>query len=213
MTDRVRVMAACGLLMILSGLSYGGALEQQVSQQVVRLHIVANSDSPEDQRLKLQVRDAVLEQCGEWFTGGTAQQVRENLAGRLEELERVCEEEAALQGRPCEATATLTTMYFSTRDYGAFSLPAGQYEALRVELGEGQGHNWWCVMYPPLCVGTATGLPDPEEVCRQYQLEDGTIDLITSPQGDGKAQVKFKLAEWYGQGRQWLAQCLGRSQK
>ncbi len=127
--------------------SWAGQQQSELSEKLIRLHVVAVSDDKTEQEIKLQVRDAVLgyltpllSQTSDTRTAGEI--IEENLSGI---------ESAALsssQGR--EVTVTLGTEYYPTRHYDGFSLPAGEYESLRVTLGEGEGHNWWCVVFPPI---------------------------------------------------------------
>lgn len=134
-----------------------------VRGQVLRLHVLAASDSALDQSNKLAVRDALLLESGELFA--TANGVEEAIAltqNNLEQMKKAAEE--TLRSRGCNAgvTVTLCDEAFTTRVYEKGTLPAGQYHSLKVTIGEGEGRNWWCVMYPPLCIPTAVA-PDPAQ--------------------------------------------------
>ena len=134
----------------------------QIRGEVFRLHILAASDSPEDQANKLAVRDALLAESERLFEGAaTLSRAELQAAEKLEEIERIAE--ATLKQRGCgdPVKAELVHMYFNTRVYEDVTLPAGEYDALRLTIGQGQGQNWWCVMFPPLCVGAAAD-PDPQ---------------------------------------------------
>ena len=129
---------------------------------VLRLHILANSDSEMDQAVKIKVRDAILADTGELFskasTRGAAQEAaKKALPGMEETASRVLKE----NGFEGTAHAEFCNMYFNTRNYGEYTLPAGMYDAVRITLGAGKGHNWWCVIYPPICV-PAAGVKDSE---------------------------------------------------
>ena len=126
--------------------------QQHLAGEVIRLHVIADSDSAEDQRLKLRVRDAVLEQAEQWLQGVEDRDAAEEiLRTRLMDLRDLAAEVVRSAGYAYEVDAWLTPETYPTRDYGAFSLPGGKYLSLRIVIGEGEGHNWWCVVYPPLC--------------------------------------------------------------
>ncbi len=154
-----------------------------VRQEVVRLHILANSDSTADQTVKLKVRDAVVAATAGWDPEDPVL-ARATAAEHLPRIQAVAEQAVAEAGYDYPVAVELTRMYFTTRQYGDVTLPAGMYDAVRVTLGEGKGQNWWCVVYPPLCVGAAT---------------EGTAVLNDSGQafvsGDGY-EVRFKVVEW-----------------
>ena len=123
----------------------------QLAEKVVRLHVIANSDSDADQALKLQVRDRVLERAEALLRQCESRQDAEKLLeSRLFELRRIALEEIRDNGFDYDAVVRLTEMDFPTREYDSFTLPAGKYLALRVVIGEGAGRNWWCVVLPPL---------------------------------------------------------------
>lgn len=128
-----------------------------VRRDVVRLHIVANSDADDDQRVKLLVRDAILEQLGPLFETPRSQlEAKQLAASELMQVERIAREVLKVNGVSMPVNASVRRMYFPTREYDGFTLPAGQYDAVRVSIGSGSGHNWWCVMYPPLCIPAAS---------------------------------------------------------
>lgn len=124
-----------------------------LAEQVVRLHVIANSDSDADQALKLQVRDRVLEAAAEACAGAqTAEEAVDLLRQALPALETAAKEAVTAAGADCAVSASLEDdVWFPTKTYDSFALPQGQYTALRVVLGEGAGRNWWCVVFPPLC--------------------------------------------------------------
>lgn len=132
---------------------------QEIRNQVLRLHIIANSDSVDDQALKLAVRDAVLDATGELFAQATSPHVaRATASAQLDTIRQTAQAEIFRQGKNYSVNAYLTNMYFKTRNYGTFTLPAGYYDAIRLTIGQAQGHNWWCVMFPPLCVEAAASI-------------------------------------------------------
>ena len=131
--------------------------QKELAECVIRLHVIANSDSVEDQRLKLDVRDRVLEEAQAVYEGCVSrEQVQHRLEEKLIVLEQAGAEIVKEQGYSYPVHAELTPCWFPTKEYDTFSLPAGEYMALRVVIGEGAGQNWWCVAFPPLCVGAAS---------------------------------------------------------
>lgn len=174
---RRRLDAALGggllLAMLLSPLAGFGQQCAQVRQEVLRLHILANSDSPEDQALKLRVRDAVLLETGDLFSAaGTLEDARLLAEENLPAIEETARRVLAENGCRLPVRAELTRMYFNTRQYDRSTLPAGEYDALRLTIGEAQGKNWWCVMFPPLCIPAAATAEEGEapEALRDIQI-------------------------------------------
>ena len=160
-----------------------------VRENVVRLHILANSDTVEDQALKLKVRDAVLAVSADWQdTAATPEEALALAEERLPQLKAVAENVVAAEGYDYPVTAQVCRMYFTTRQYDTITLPAGTYDAVRLSIGAGEGQNWWCVMYPPLCVGAAT---DRKQATALWT--DTQQNLV---QGGDRYVVKFKVVEW-----------------
>lgn len=161
---------------------------QELSEDVMRVHILANSDSAADQSLKLSVRDRVLEHCSAYFDDcedkNEAMAVTED---HLDEIEKVAEKEIRDQGFDYSVKAEVGQAYFNTRYYDEFTMPAGWYDSLRLTIGEGGGKNWWCVMYPALCVGAATDDKMKED------LSDGEYRVVTSD----KVDFRFKIVEYW----------------
>ena len=152
-------------------------------ENVLRLHILANSDSEEDQALKLRVRDAILRETAESFAQSGSREETGRLARallpKIEETAR-----ATLEAAGCTdaVRAGLVHMYFDTREYDGTILPAGYYDAVRIELGRAEGRNWWCVLFPQLCIGTAADCAGLEQI---EQLAEGP-----------EYRLRFALAEW-----------------
>ena len=175
---------------------WASASESALAEQVLRLHVVANSDSERDQALKLLVRDAVLAQADRFLSGVSDRQSAEQaLAPHLDELVRSAEEALAAEGCGDAVTVTLTDQWFPTKEYGSFSLPAGQYRALRVTIGKGGGRNWWCVVFPPLCLGSVT--EESVETVAGEALSEDQVALITGQ--DGGYVLKFRFIEWWNE--------------
>lgn len=168
----------------------------QLPQDVVRLHVVANSNGAEDQAVKLLVRDAVLEEAARWYQGaGSMEEASSQLCTHLQSIAGAARQVLGEQGVGYSATAQMTEMYFPTRDYGDFRLPAGRYRTLRVTLGEGAGKNWWCVVFPSLCLPAAT----QEEAL--LTLPEGERQVVEGGRG---VQVKLKAVELWESLREWL---------
>lgn len=168
----------------------------QLPRDVVRLHVVANSNGAEDQAVKLLVRDAVLEEAARWYQGaGSMEEASSQLCTHLQSIAGAARQVLGEQGVGYSATAQMTEMYFPTRDYGDFRLPAGRYRTLRVTLGEGAGKNWWCVVFPSLCLPAAT----QEEAL--LTLPEGERQVV---EGGREVQVKLKAVELWESLREWL---------
>lgn len=173
------------------------AASAELPGNVLRLHVVANSDSPEDQAVKLKVRDAVLREAARWCEGSdTLEQANAGLCVHLESIRQAAEGALLENGFSCGASVQVTDMYFPTRDYEEFSLPAGTYRTLRVTIGRGKGKNWWCVVFPALCLPAAE---NREEVLSS--LPEAQREVVEHPR---KYRVKFKLVEWYEELKQGL---------
>ena len=161
-----------------------------VRGEVLRLHILANSDSDEDQALKLLVRDRVLEETGELFSGAQNLETAQSLAKQnLLKIQAIATDELRKNGSDADVTAGLCRMYFETRQYDNYTLPAGMYDAVRIEIGKAEGKNWWCVMFPPICVTSAI---DPDELNKMLSEEGESV--ITGTQ---KFKVKFYIVELF----------------
>ena len=138
---------------------------ETVRENVLRLHMLANSDSEEDQALKLRVRDAILRETAEDFAKSESQiETMARAEELLPKMKAVAEEALAQAGSTDAVRVALVNMYFETREYDGTILPAGYYDAVRIELGAAEGHNWWCVLFPQLCIGTAAEGPELEQI-------------------------------------------------
>lgn len=163
--------------------------QQRMAEKLIRLHVVANSDAAEDQRVKLVVRDAVLAEAGALLAD--ASDARAAIAGGLPQLEAAANAALRAEGSADTARVSFRRELFPTRVYSTFSLPAGVYPSLRVTLGEGNGHNWWCVIFPSLCTpATADGFAAAAAAGGFTQAE---IALMT--QADEGYSVKFRSLE------------------
>ena len=182
-----------------SGIAAERQLQEHLAQEVLRFHILANSDSEEDQALKITVRDRVLDYLDEEMPEATdAQETARWMRRHVEELEEVSRKTVTGQGYEYPVNAAVTTCWFPDRTYGDMTFPAGNYEALRIELGDAQGHNWWCVLYPGLCFLDAANAVVPEEGKQKLQnvLTEDEYSQITATTD---FQIKWFFPEkWKG---------------
>lgn len=185
------------LLLFLGAFLVSGAAAlqtgQELSDKVVRLHVLANSDSEEDQALKLKVRDRILA-CAEPLLAGAAdrREAEALLRDRVPELERAAAQEIRDNGYDYAVTVRLEDTMFPTREYDGFTLPAGKYLALRAVIGAGEGQNWWCVVFPPLCAAASAEVP---ETALAAGLSPAQVGLITEE--DQGYVLKSKLVEFW----------------
>ena len=188
MQKRLYPWETAGLLALCVTLLFGLWAERRqtaLAENIVRLHVIAASDSEADQAEKLRVRDAVLSYLAPKLRdAASAEEAADTLRAALPEVAALSE---TVSGR--SARAELGREFYPTREYETFSLPAGADTALRVTLGEGAGHNWWCVVYPPLCTAAA------EEVRSTAALSEDDLKLITGE--DGEYIFKFRIIEWW----------------
>ncbi|MDR3092065.1 MAG: stage II sporulation protein R [Clostridiales bacterium] len=176
---------------------YADAAQKRLAGEVLRFHIIANSDGAFDQRLKMKARDAILEKYGKRLSGMDLAEARTFLADNLDGISRTAARVLLESGADYGASATLSESAFPTKFYGDTALPAGRYEALRVELGAARGENFWCVMFPPMCVADIAKGPaergaaekETEKKLKSALLAEN-YELITRP-----AAVRFKVVE------------------
>jgi len=161
------------------------SVQAELSSKLTRLHVVANSDSDEDQALKLKVRDAVLEASKGYS------EINDEL---LSVMQKAAEECIKREGYNYGVTVELSEMWFDTRDYDGFSLAAGMYDAVKVKIGKGEGKNWWCVIFPPLCA--AVSEKELKQTAKQAGLSGKEVSFIAK---DGRVCVLgFKFVELWG---------------
>lgn len=160
---------------------------ESLSNELFRLHILANSDAEYDQELKLKVRDKILEYTdGLYDNCETKEETIKVTKEHLNDILTVAQKEVFNNGYHYTVRGEITNMYFNTRTYSKFTIPSGQYDALRITIGEGEGHNWWCVMYPSFCMGESSDLENSN-------LADNEKELIS---GDDY-KIKFQVVEWF----------------
>lgn len=162
---------------------------ERISDDVFRLHILANSDEEADQALKLKVRDAVLEKGQNVFTDcNSLDEIINSCENHIDLFEETAEKCIIENGYNYSVNAYVDKEYFNTREYEEITLPSGIYNALKIEIGEAKGHNWWCVMFPAICLSAVSD----NEI--NNILDEEEVDLIHS---DNKFEIRFKIVEIY----------------
>lgn len=171
---------------------------ENISEKVLRLHIIANSDTKEDQDLKINVRDRVLKDCEKIFNSKkNLEEAVETAEENLDIIIQTANDEVKKQGYNYPIKAEVIDMYFNTRHYNEVTLPAGVYKAVRITIGNGKGKNWWCVMFPPMCLPAAQEKKELEDVLNPEEL-----DLV---EGGEKYEIKFKALEVIKSLREWFS--------
>lgn len=181
--------------------SYVNAVSDTLSNSVFRLHVIANSNSDEDQNLKYIVRDALIEYLNTLCTNCSSKEDVIKIANNhLQDFKQIAEDTIKNQGYSYQAQVEIGNFEFPTKTYGDISFPAGYYDALKVKIGKAQGQNWWCVMFPPLCfVDVTTGIV-PEESKQELEsnLNHEEYTLISDNE-KSDMKFKFKLIEFFKQ--------------
>lgn len=180
-------IATALIFSVLLSISGFDAKCHEIENEVLRLHVIANSDQENDQALKLKVRDEVLRMEAKlWKTAENKTQAMDIVKEHIDEIEDAAQEIVRENGYNYPVSATLTNCYFPTREYEKFTLPAGNYDALRITIGEAKGKNWWCVLFPEICLGTATDFSGV--------LSEESENIVSNP---SDFKVKFKVVELY----------------
>lgn len=185
---------------LISLTSYANTVSEDLSNNFFRLHILANSDSNEDQNLKLKIRDNIIEYMNTLSYSGLTKEEAINLTNsNLENFKKIAEKIILDEGYNYPVSLEIGNFYFPTKEYGNISLPAGYYDALKIEIGEAKGKNWWCSLFPPLCfVDISSGVIDKES---EQELKDNLTEeefaIITS--SSDTVKFKFKLIEVFSE--------------
>lgn len=180
-------------------ISYAQNISTDIADSVFRLHVIANSDSKEDQDLKYKVRDSLLKYMNEICKDCTNKEEAISIVEKNKEnFKQIALTTINNEGYSYAVNINIGNFEFPTKNYGDISLPAGFYDALRVEIGEAKGQNWWCVMFPPLCfVDISSGVvPDESKEIMEENLTEEEFALI-SEQSSNEIQFKFKLLEFF----------------
>lgn len=189
------------LYVFISAQSYVTAVSTNLSDAVFRLHVIANSDTDEDQSLKLKVRDSLLEYMNEICSNCSTKAEAISIATQhKDEFQKIAEQTITDSGYSYSVKINIDNFYFPTKNYGDISLPAGMYDALRVEIGEARGQNWWCVMFPSLCfVDISSGIVDDEaKESLEQNLEEESYAVISNTK-KSDIKFKFKLIEFFAE--------------
>lgn len=189
------------LYVFISAQSYVTAVSTNLSDAFFRLHVIANSDTDEDQSLKLKVRDSLLEYMNEICSNCSTKDESVLIATQhKDEFQKIAEQTIIDNGYNYPVKINIDNFYFPTKNYGDISLPAGMYDALRVEIGESKGQNWWCVMFPSLCfIDISSGVVDDEaKENLEQNLEEESYAIISDTK-KSDLKFKFKLIEFFAE--------------
>ena len=192
-TDIILLAGLMGSIIFTNFSDFGNTLSS-IEHEVLRMHILANSDSEEDQNLKLCVRDKLLEKSEEFFGEcETLEEMKTCAEEKINDINSVVLDVIHENGFDYSAKTQVVNMEFDAREYGDITMPAGVYDALRITIGEAEGHNWWCVMYPPLCLPAAENVESDTEKADEY-FNEKQLDVMENPED---YEVRFKCVEWY----------------
>ena len=187
------------LYISISAISYVNAVSSDIENSVFRLHVIANSDTKEDQDLKYKVRDNLIEYMNNLCKDVTSKEEAIKISKLHEEdFLNIANNTIKENGYSYPVTIEFGNFSFPTKDYGDISLPAGYYDALRVKIGEAKGQNWWCVMFPPLCfVNVSSGIvPEESKELIKQELNDEEYSIVTK-EDSSNIQFKIGLIEWF----------------
>ncbi len=196
---KVKISFIIGLIFAILVSSFSGFAREcnNIRSSVFRLHILANSDIVADQQLKIKVRDAILKNTKDIFNEqSTLAQAKINATNNIDKIKIIAQNEINTNGYDYKVNAEVTNMFFNTRYYDNLTMPAGNYDALRITIGNADGKNWWCVLYPPICLPAATKKVEIEQTLNQKQ-----VDIVKS---NRKIEVRFKAVEIYEKIKQMI---------
>ena len=183
----------------LCAISYASYTSKDISDSVFRLHVLANSDSAEDQNLKYKVRDKLLDYMNSICTNTSNKEEAINIANsHLEDFKTIAKNTIEENGYNYDVTVEIGNFEFPTKNYGDISLPSGYYDSLRVKIGNASGQNWWCVMFPPLCFIDVTSGVVPEK--SKEELKENMTEedyALISETDDMELNFKFKILEFF----------------
>ena len=187
---------------LFSAQSYSFAISSDLSDVVFRLHVIANSDSKEDQDLKLKVRDNLLNYMNNICSNCETKEEAMKIANKNKEIfQKIAEDTIKENGFNYSVKVNINNFYFPTKTYGDISLPAGYYDALRVEIGEAKGQNWWCVMFPSLCfIDISSGVIDKSGKEKlESNVDEESYKVISQSENNSSIKFKFKIIEFFAQ--------------
>ena len=184
--------------LIFSAYSYASSISSDLSKSVFRLHVIANSDSDEDQSLKLQVRDKLLDYMNSITANVSSKDDAIKIAqDHQKDFQIIAEQTILDKGYSYPVTVEIGNYEFPTKHYGDITLPSGYYDALRVKIGDSCGHNWWCVMFPPLCFVDVTSGIVPESSKDQLKENMSSEDYSIISNDNSLTEFKFKIVELF----------------
>ena len=192
----ILVSALLILYVCISAVSYTHAVTTDIADSVFRLHVIANSDSAEDQNLKYIVRDKVIEYMSSISQNASSKEdVIEIAKANLDKIQAIASQTIRENGYTYSVNVEVGNFSFPSKRYGDITLPPGYYDALRIKIGEAEGLNWWCVMFPPLCFVDVTSgvVPDESKEIMKENLSKEEFDLISK--NSNEVKVKFKIVE------------------
>lgn len=206
LSKKIKISVTVGIVVaILFSICSFAKTSEEIRSDVLRLHVIANSDTSVDQNLKLRLRDYILQEGKDIFNGSVnVENAVKKIEPVLPELEKSAKAFVNQAGFDYDVKISLSNEYFTTRTYETVTLPAGKYLALRVVIGSGEGHNWWCVMFPPMCVPAADKKDEIENVFSEKEIK-----LVESKP---KYEPRFKVVEIYEQLKEIISEKTEQSQ-
>ncbi len=190
-----------GAFLIIAGLAlYSASVMKDLKENIVRLHVVADSNDEEAQALKLKVRDSVAQYTAELLKDvESAEESYRILQMNMDKIQEIAQDRARAEGCSLSVTAQIGDFEFPVKSYGNITLPTGNYNAVRVTIGEGQGQNWWCVLFPPLCFvdAEATAVSASGRAQLQENLSEETYAVIENPPESEEIQIRFKVVDFF----------------
>lgn len=206
LSKKIKISITVGIVVaILFSICSFAKTSEEIRSDVLRLHVIANSDTSVDQNLKLKLRDYILQEGKDIFNGSVnVENAVKKIEPVLPELEKSAKAFVNQAGFDYDVKISLSNEYFTTRTYETVTLPAGKYLALRVVIGSGEGHNWWCVMFPPMCVPAADKKDEIENVFSEKEIK-----LVESKP---KYEPRFKVVEIYEQLKEIISEKSEQSQ-
>lgn len=171
--------------------------QQHIASQIIRLHVIANSDETADQTLKKEVKDQVVTYLrSKMNQAASIQAARQVICQEMDALKEIAEKKIRQEGYDYPVTVSLGTTYFPVKEYGDMAFPAGDYEALRVQIGESKGRNWWCVMYPSLCLVDGVYQTVPESSKDKLKQVLSTSEYQSLVDGGEDVQFRLRFLDW-----------------
>lgn len=194
-----------GIFTLLGLLAFSGrektsadALQESIASKILRFHVIANSDSEEDQALKLEIKDVVIAYMKEILADAKSiEDTRAIISAHTAQIQQIAQAHAQAKGYNYPVDVFIERRYFPVKSYGSYTFPAGEYEAVCVELGTHSGKNWWCVMYPSLCFVDAVHAAVPEETDQELRRILTAEEYQAVSQGEVKVKFTFKFLDWF----------------